>query len=687
MAIRKLRKDPPAQSKYRADIDGLRAVAVLAIVGFHAFPEWVTGGFVGVDVFFVISGFLISGLIFHGLQDGTFSYAHFYGRRIKRIFPALIVVLLGIYSFGLLVLTGAEFRQLGSHIAAGAGFLSNFMLWRESGYFDNLAETKPLLHLWSLGIEEQFYIVWPLLLGWSHKRQWNCLAITGLIAIISFALNLCILQDHPVAAFYSPISRFWELMLGGILAYVTPNRRAGGFGRHSWYSILGLALIASSIALLDKDRAFPGWWALLPCAGAFLVIAAGPDGWVNRNLLSRPVLVQIGLISYPLYLWHWPLLSFAYIMESQAPSYEVRGALVLISLILAGVTYEKLEIPARFGRSKQTVPVLCLLMVSIGCLGYDASRQVISDNIVFNTLFRSLEVPSANEHAEDMRALRNYQSLIGSQTGYLEKLFKQRQAAIRILTCHWKEWESFEQYKREIGNCLTLSSSKKNVLIVGDSHAAEMYPALAETHPQYNFLQLTGALCTPISRSYSTPSPCAQLIEYAISFAMRTRLDAVILEARWPEGYKGLALDLDRWKARGRKIILVGPPLEYSASVSKIIARWYGNDDFRRYTDSFILKAPVALSNEMRSFARVNSIAFIDRIQYFSEGGFPVINANGQLLFTDYGHLSLPGSIFLGGQLLKDDALQRIIDSPVPLQLPEEDSSLSGLREINAGAK
>ena len=198
--------------KYRADIDGLRAIAVLSVVLFHAFPTLqlsifpslhIAGGFIGVDIFFVISGFLISTIIFDNLERGSFSFLEFYSRRIKRIFPALLLVLITCFAFGWFALLADEYKQLGKHIAAGAGFVSNFVLWNESGYFDNSAETKPLLHLWTLGIEEQFYIIWPLLLWAGWKRKFNLLTITLIIATISFVLNIKGVRTDPVATFYS----------------------------------------------------------------------------------------------------------------------------------------------------------------------------------------------------------------------------------------------------------------------------------------------------------------------------------------------------------------------------------------------------------------------------------------------------------------------------------------------------
>ncbi len=202
--------------EYRPDIDGLRAIAVILVIGYHAFPNLVKGGFIGVDIFFVISGYLISTILFTNLWNNKFSLSDFYFRRIRRIFPALIVVMGACLAFGWFALLAGEYKQLGKHIAGGAGFVSNFLLWNESGYFDNTGDTKPLLHLWSLGIEEQFYILWPILLLLASQRGVNFLVIASTVAGISFSLNL-ISQDG-VAGFYSPQTRFWELLVGSALA-------------------------------------------------------------------------------------------------------------------------------------------------------------------------------------------------------------------------------------------------------------------------------------------------------------------------------------------------------------------------------------------------------------------------------------------------------------------------------------
>lgn len=371
-------QQPPLHPKYRPDIDGLRAIAVLSVVIFHAFPEWLPGGFIGVDIFFVISGYLISTILFENLDQDRFSFADFYSRRIRRIFPALLLVLTSCYLVGWFILLADEFMQLGKHLLGGASFVSNIVLWSESGYFGNVADTKPLLHLWSLGIEEQFYIVWPVLLWLTWKRRVNFLSITIFIALASFAINIATVYTNPVAAFYSPLSRFWELLIGAIIAYVMLYQQESvSVWRRSSnaLSIIGLGLFIAGTVLLAKTSLFPGWWALLPTLGGALLIFSGPNAWVNQKILTNKVLVWFGLISFPLYLWHWPLLSFARVMHGDV-SFQTRLILVAISIGLAWLTYRLIETPIRKGgRNRLKVTSLLLLMVVVGYAGWSIHQR------------------------------------------------------------------------------------------------------------------------------------------------------------------------------------------------------------------------------------------------------------------------------------------------------------------------
>lgn len=391
--------------KYRADIDGLRAIAVLSVVAFHAFPGWIAGGFIGVDVFFVISGFLISTILFQNLKSNSFSFTEFYSRRIKRIFPALLLVLTFSYTLGWFILDSAEYKQLGKHIAGGAGFVSNFVLWTESGYFDNLSDTKPLLHLWSLGIEEQFYIVWPLLLWLGWRLGSNLLMMAVSIGLISFGLNLSSVHPTPSAAFYLPLTRFWELLVGSVLAYATlaeKNSIAHDLSRKfsgSLTSMFGVILLITGFFVISRERLFPGWWAVLPTLGAVLIIAAGAHAWLNRVILSNRVLVWFGLISFPLYLWHWPLLSFARILESGTPSRKTRLLAILLSIALAWLTYRLVEKPVRQGaRSKYAVVLLLFFMGLVGFIGYNTYQR---DGLTFRGTAQILALKNTGEAGGD----------------------------------------------------------------------------------------------------------------------------------------------------------------------------------------------------------------------------------------------------------------------------------------------
>ena len=484
-----------SHQKYRPDIDGLRAVAVLAVVAFHSFPSWVRGGFIGVDIFFVISGYLISTIIFENLDKGTFSFTEFYARRIKRIFPALLLVLIACFAFGWFALLADEYKQLVKHIAAGAGFISNFTLWNEAGYFDNSAETKPLLHLWSLGIEEQFYIVWPLLLWFAWKRKFNLLVITIIVAIASFVLNIKGIKHDMVATFYSPQTRFWELLSGSLLAWVTlykkdtfsninfkldyllsrivytEKQEADGKRLSNILSFIGLLLLVYGFWRINKELSFPGKWALVPVLGAVLIITAGSKAWVNRTILSNKVAVWFGLISYPLYLWHWPILSFARIIESEVPSRNILIVAVVLSILLAWLTYKLIERPLRFGKnSKAKVAVLVVLMVVIGGFSYYSYRTILipSDAVKASSALKQLgwDIPAGSPE----------------QSNLCHQAFPER----ALMTSK----------ERDDNFCLLQREGIPNVVLIGDSINLSLFPGLAK-YNDYNVLVLSASTAAP----------------------------------------------------------------------------------------------------------------------------------------------------------------------------------------------
>src|SRR5690349_4919064 len=355
----------------------MRAVAVLLVVLFHVYPRLLTGGFIGVDVFFVVSGFLITGLICSGLRDGTFSLSGFYVRRIRRIFPALAVVLAACMATGWLLLFPADYQNMGKHVAASAAFVANFTLWGDAGYLDTPSELKPVLHLWSLGIEEQFYILWPLLVLATWRWRHATMIVATAIFAASFTWNVALSGPEPAAAFFLPSTRFWELMVGCILALALSEGGLLTFGRwdrgaatiRNTLSLLGALAILASAVIVD-GRSFPGWWALLPTMGAALVIAAGPGAFINGQVLSRPSLVWLGKISYPLYLWHWPILAFIRHYHLKGPTDLMRWGGIVLAITLASLTYRFVETPIRRGAPIALKPLGAVFaMILAGCAG------------------------------------------------------------------------------------------------------------------------------------------------------------------------------------------------------------------------------------------------------------------------------------------------------------------------------
>ncbi len=445
---------------------------MLSVVAFHAFPNWLKGGFIGVDVFFVISGFLISTIIFENLDRRTFSFSEFYARRIKRIFPALVVVLIASYTFGWFALLADEYQLLGKNIAAGAGFVSNFLFWRDVDYFNSSAETNPLLHLWSLGIEEQFYIAWPLLLWFAWKHKLNLVTLTVLVALISFTLNFVGVQHDPVATFYSPQTRFWEFLCGSILAWFSLYKKGAserlrvkidgclakaiyrektesdGRTLSNLLSLLSVFLLAYGFWRINKNLRFPGAWALIPVMSAGLIILAGDKAWINRTILSNVVLVWFGLISYPLYLWHWPLLSFARIVEGEVPSRGIRIAAVFFSIALAWLTYRFVERPIRLGNdSKLKVTLLVALMAIVGYLGYNAyERKGLGFRLSSSTVLTHVTDPARqlNEAAENCNA-------------------------------YFPDWTKLTN-----NPCRLQKKQGNTIAVIGDSHAGQLYLGLSE---------------------------------------------------------------------------------------------------------------------------------------------------------------------------------------------------------------
>ena len=359
----------PDQS-YRPDIDGLRAIAILSVVLYHAGAPLITGGYTGVDIFFVISGYLIGGHIFSELRAGNFSYLRFYQRRVKRILPAFYVVLAFAMLAALLLLTPSETKEFGRSAFAATLSASNILFWRITNYFNPTNELNPLLMTWSLGVEEQFYAVIPLLMVLLARirRGWLMPAIFA-ICTVSFLFAWLELPKHSIFVFYMLPSRAWELGVGVALAVIESNRKraalSGPLAQAA--SVTGIVLMLAPVFLFTKATPFPGAAALPSVLGAALVVAA-PLSWMNRRLLSLRPLTFVGRVSYSWYLWHWPLLAFAHILYGDNLPAVASVLAVAAAFAAAVLSYYLVEQPLRKSRRAPAPLLLRYAAVSLAIL-------------------------------------------------------------------------------------------------------------------------------------------------------------------------------------------------------------------------------------------------------------------------------------------------------------------------------
>ncbi|ANL26681.1 acyltransferase 3 family protein [Rhizobium phaseoli] len=632
-------------SKYRPDIDGLRAVAVLAVVIFHAEPSWLPGGFVGVDIFFVISGFLISSIILESIKLNRFSFREFYARRIRRIFPALILVLLSSWFTGWWVLTTDEFLSLGRQIVAGMAFLSNFHFWLTTDYFGAAADIQPSLHLWSLGVEEQFYVLWPPLLIAACRCKLSLALVTCVLILVSFSLNIWATDAYRIQAFYLPYGRMWELWLGSLLAigsHVRPSRFSANV-----CACFGLALILAALICIDVTDQFPGWLALLPTVGAALIIFAGKDAIINHYFVGNRWAAYIGLISYPIYLWHWPLLAFARIAIGGDLSLQLKVSIVAASIGLGWVTYLLLERPLRFGSLQgPAVGILVAGGILIACLG---AATVASGGLPGR-------FPAVVQDLADYR-------------------YPQYEDQYRVSTCFLRPDQGPGDFANACAKDLDLS---RGILLWGDSHAAHLYSGLMKIAEPNGIpvAQLNSASCPPVLGFNSSGRPnCPALTEFGISEIARTKPAVVIISADWPKyamnpAYSRLEETINRARTIGAgRVLLIGPVPNWRPSLPKILLDAYLSDPSHKvpYRLNSGLNDDIRkVDNDLRKRAEMLHIEYFSAFDAFCnlEGCLTRLgDGHDDLIAWDYGHLTLAGSIYLMNAILDGSSLHRWIDA------------------------
>ena len=625
---------------YRRDIDGLRAIAVLPVLAFHAFPDWLPGGFMGVDVFFVISGFLISRIIQRELEAARFGFVDFYLRRARRILPSLAIVLLAVLVVGWFLLIPGEYKHIGKHVAAGAAFVSNMVLLDESSYFDPSSETNPLLHLWSLAVEEQFYLAWPLLLflAWRAPalRHWT---IASLL-LASFALNaLWVRTDQPLA-FYSPLSRVWELAVGALLAQVLAaygfdtappsqrgSRRLADVSIRDLTSFAGAALIAASLALLDKTQAFPGWWALLPTLGAACLIAAGPAAVFNRLILSSQPLVWIGLVSFQLYLWHWPLLVFERRLFLDESTSTTRLAALALSFPLAWATYSLVDKPIRLGCNlARKALATCVATAVIGATGF----WVHASN-GFPQRFPSL-----------MQELASFSFDYGP--AYREGL------------CFLTPEQNESAYS-PVCDALSTPATLPRVVLWGDSHAAHLYPGLLRvSRGRFDLAQYTTSACPPLIGVEIAIRPNCKHINDQVLLRIQAHLpDTVVLSAVWQTySLENLVPTIERLRESGvRNVVVAGQAPHWPKRLPELVSTVASEHDLSQVPERLQWSGyddAMNVDRTVSELVKAQGATFFSTTGILCKDGSCLVRTNSDplsLTAWDQGHLTTTGSEYV----------------------------------------
>ncbi|MBA7472684.1 MAG: acyltransferase [Bradyrhizobium icense] len=494
-----------AASDWRADIDGLRAVAVSTVILFHAFPSVCPGGFVGVDVFFVISGFLIAGILLKDHQAGVWSVGRFYARRARRIFPALSVVIIATLVVTWLFGIPSQIAMTAKHGLAGGLSAANIMFWREVGYFDVEAHVKPFLHLWSLGVEEQFYIGWPLIVALFVRKPAILAAVTAMICAASFCATLWLNTEQPNLVFYLPFFRAWELGIGALAAILLQNGWSADRLLHPLakdaLQPVGLLLIALAVFSLDSSAPFPGTGALAPVLGAALIVWGGAGAstmsGIGGLLLSNGPAVYVGRISYSLYLWHWPLLAVPAASGLELSS-EGKSILIGIAIVLSAITLQWVEVPARTAKNaKQATLLSCLALICamIACVAvYGAEKWGGADK-------RAIEAALAWPDPGAGRAL-------------CPDELRTLPVAPTI--------------------CLASKVALPTAVVWGDSHADHLYPGLVERDGSRNWLLIANPSCPPtreIQINLGKAASCdPDRVEQVLGWLLRQKaVDLVVL--------------------------------------------------------------------------------------------------------------------------------------------------------------
>ncbi len=605
--------------KYRPHIDGLRSVAVLSVVLFHIDAALVPGGYTGVDIFFVISGFLITRIVVDDLKAGRFSFLEFYKRRALRILPAYVAMISLVLAVSRFLLFPDETRAFGKSLAAASLFVSNIYFWRVSGYFDPDLETAPLLHTWTLAVEEQFYLFLPLFLvlvsRWLRGRYVLAIAVATLLSFMAGAWGV---HHRSTATFFLIPTRAWEFGFGA-LAATTGLGGAGPFGEvgrrvRTILALMGASSILCGFVFLDSNTLFPGRNALWPVAGAMLLIAFAEGTPVGAILSTRPM-VAVGRISYSVYLWHWPLIVY-WRLEIPPTDQPVRVLLLLgLSLALGALSYRLVETPFRRGR---IFPQIRALHVNAGALA------VLLVAAGMGMLVSTFATHWGNISPEARR--------IAGYIGY--------QAGRDVHPCliHARVPGGAAAFDPEI--CLREDDTRPTILVLGDSFSEHLLAALEETYPQFNFQAAASTGCPPfpgLEGDWYCPAVLRPVVEEHLP---KADVDAVILSLRWrDEELSALPEAVAFLSSHVERVLILGPSPEYEASFPRLLARAERNDLPESSLGKYLSKSVRDRDRRMRQFDW-GKASYVSLYDIVCPDDCRLTTAEGVPFHADYGHFT-----------------------------------------------
>ena len=622
---------------YRKDINGLRALAVIAVVLYHFNARWMPGGFVGVDVFFVISGFLMTGIIFRGMEKNNFSIVKFYFARANRLVPALAFLCLVLLISGWFFLTPLDYSTLGKHASRSIQFTSNLAYWKESGYFDAVSREKWLLHTWSLSVEWQFYIIYPMLLVFMRKfMSLKSLKISLIVlALISFIVCLVTVSG----SYYKLSTRAWEMLIGGI-AFIYPLSIQYKYKKYVGF--IGLLLILPSFFLISKDNVWPGYLALLPVFGAFLIIQAqSSKSFITHNIFCQ----KLGAWSYSIYLWHWPLVVSIYYFDLNELSSLFVYAGIGLSVLLGFLSYtyiEKISFNIKFNSL-------------LHYLTYKPLYIAVCTMLLGNFVHNNNGFVSRFDHIENINTLINNRA--EAEAYYMENLVSaftnQGEVYDDTFLC---ALDGKKQNITSIVDCLDYKLGDGGYLVIGDSHGRDFLHALFMSYPQTDFSMLHHAGCVP--SSYKNKRRCFPLLnEIKDSFILgNSKIKGIIFSSLYGDdiGLHSFIHDINT-QLYGDVPIFVINTNPRIKSIVDLSVKQSKVSDYYSVNIADNLKA-IEINNEL---TKLNGVVYFDKYAVFCEGVNCKLNEKGIPYFWDSGHLSWAGIEKLSKEIKEQKLLNR----------------------------